>query len=68
MKQDKQHKRDAQGQLRSPSKQDMPTAKHLPPSDMGKRAKGGDKFASNHSSLPRPMKGSDHTSVSRKSR
>jgi hypothetical protein len=44
-------------QLRSPSKEDMPTAKHLPPSDMGKRAKGGDKFASNHSSLNRPSKG-----------
>jgi hypothetical protein len=66
MKQDKQQKHSSQ--LRSPSKKDMPVASHQPPSDMGKRAKGGDKFASNHSSLPRLKKGSDQTSVSRKSR
>jgi hypothetical protein len=47
MKQDKQPRR--------PSK-DVSLDKLHPASDMGKRAKGGDKFSNAHG-LPRPMKG-----------
>jgi hypothetical protein len=43
-------------QPRRPSK-DLPADKLHPASDMGKRAKGGDKFA--NPGLPKRMKGSD---------
>jgi hypothetical protein len=57
MKQDKQPRR--------PSKPLAVDQIH-PPSDMGKRAKGGDKFASG--GLPRRKEGSEQTSVARKAR
>jgi hypothetical protein len=47
-------------QPRRPSK-DLPADKLHPSSDMGKRAKGGDKFA--NPGLPRRMKGSDQAGV-----
>jgi hypothetical protein len=48
MKQEKQPRR--------PSKQDLPADKLHPASDMGKRAKGGDKFS--NQGLPRRQKSS----------
>lgn len=49
-------------QPRSPSKQDLPADKLHPASDMGKRAKGGDKVS--NQGLPRRKEGAEQTAVS----
>ncbi|HYE41343.1 MAG TPA: hypothetical protein VEB23_15505 [Ramlibacter sp.] len=53
MKQDKQPRR--------PSKQDLPADKLHPASDMGKRAKGGDKFA--NQGMPKRQKSAGATTT-----
>jgi hypothetical protein len=54
-------------QPRRPSKQDLPADKLHPSSDMGKRAKGGDKFS--NQGMPRREKSSGVQSTpARKSR
>jgi len=58
MKQDKQPRR--------PSKQDLPADKLHPASDMGKRAKGGDKFA--NQGLPKRQKSAGPTTTATKPR
>ena len=60
MKQDKQPRR---------ASKDVSLDKLHPASDMGKRAKGGDKFASAHGMPPKQKKGSEGQSTpSRKTR
>jgi len=54
MKQDKQPRRASKPEALEPTP---------PASDMGKRAKGGDKFS--NPGVPRRMKGTDQTSVAK---